>query len=980
MPSSSPGYPLRHWIWRVFAQSALVPLILVESVLIAVYLFSNSAIRDAQIGHLQQSAVEDLEAAAAREGQVIDGRLHAIETQVEILRDAAAEALANTAFVPDALEHSRHGLTPSGVFYSRSDDGRAASFYANSTPVAKQDHAKALRLAQLDPIMRSIRRADPLVAAVYFNSWDSYNRIYPWFMTPDQYPHDMNIPAYNFYYLADAAHNPERKVVWTDVYLDPAGQGWMMSAVAPVYRGDFLEGVVGQDITLNQMLAKIGELQVPWEGYAMLVAPDNNIIALPRAGERDFGLRELTEYSYAEAVRREVLKPEDFNLASRPELRPLLDALQLPGERVQEVSLGGRHQLVAWSDIRQTGWRLLLVVDEANLFSETNRLSTRYLHIGYLLIAGLVLFYLLFFAWMWLRSRRLSEQLAQPMAGIVSMMRQVGRGDYTPAPVVSRIEEMTQLVEAVQQAGAQLQGSESERQEAQRILQLVLEGTTESLWEVQAESMTISLSGRFVKRFGLPAARMSFSEFNLRVHPDDLERIRHLRQLFASSGEDQFEAEYRYADAQGNYVWLLSRGKVLEREAQGGAWRVAGTHVDITRLKQVEEELRSASLTAQEASQAKSRFLSSMSHELRTPLNAIYGFGQLIEMETQDKPEAQQEADYAREIVNASRHLTSLVDDILDLSSVESRRQQLQLQAVEIGALLNGCAELVLPEVHQRQLQLQVLASVDTSLYVQADTRRVRQVLLNLLSNAIKYNSPQGHITLGYEVRPDCLRLWVEDSGAGLSEAQQAQLFQPFQRLGRENSSIPGTGIGLVLCRELATLMGGTMGFSSTAGLGSRFWIDLPGAAAPEAVEADTAQAQASMGRPQADVLCVEDHPACLRVVQEALREWAQVRGVGSVQRALAELAQRRPDLVVLDLDLPDGDGLSVLEHMRLEPGLAAVPVLVISASADQAVSREVLAKGAQACLSKPIDLAEVRRVAAGLLGAAGEAPRGHNA
>ncbi|MBU1330999.1 MAG: response regulator [Gammaproteobacteria bacterium] len=976
MPSSSPGYPLRHWIWRVFAQSALVPLILVESVLIAVYLFSNSAIRDAQIGHLQQSAVEDLEAAAVREGQVIDGRLHAIETQVEILRDAAAEALANTAFVPDALERSRHGLTPSGVFYSRSDDGRAASFYANSTPVAEQDHAKALRLAQLDPIMRSIRRADPLVAAVYFNSWDSYNRIYPWFMTPDQYPHDMNIPAYNFYYLADAAHNPERKVVWTDVYLDPAGQGWMMSAVAPVYRGDFLEGVVGQDITLNQMLAKIGELQVPWAGYAMLVAPDNNIIALPRAGERDFGLRELTEYSYAEAVRREVLKPEDFNLASRPELRPLLDALQLPGARVQEVSLGGRHQLVAWSDIRQTGWRLLLVVDEANLFSETNRLSTRYLHIGYLMIAGLVLFYLLFFAWMWLRSRRLSEQLAQPMAGIVSMMRQLGRGDYAPAPVVSRIEEMTQLVEAVQQAGAQLQSSEGERQEAQRILQLVLEGTTESLWEVQAESMTISLSGRFVKRFGLPAARMSFSEFNLRVHPDDLERIRHLRQLFASSGEDQFEAEYRYADAQGNYVWLLSRGKVLEREAQGGAWRVAGTHVDITRLKQVEEELRHASLTAQEASKAKSRFLSSMSHELRTPLNAIYGFGQLIEMETQDKPGSQQEADYAREIVNASRHLTSLVDDILDLSSIESRRQQLQLQPVEIGALLNGCAELVLPEVQQRQLQLQVLASADTSLYVQADTRRVRQVLLNLLSNAIKYNNPHGCITLGYEVRSGCLRLWVEDSGPGLSDAQQAQLFQPFQRLGRENSSIPGTGIGLVLCRELATLMGGEMGFASALGQGSRFWIDLPGAAPPEAMAADTDQALAVSATVAADVLCIEDNPACLRIVQEALREWAQVRGVGSVQRALAELAQSTPNLVVLDLDLPDGDGLSILQHMRREPHLSGVPVLVISASADQSVCAEVLGQGAQACLSKPIDLAEVRRVAAALLGAAAMSSR----
>jgi PAS domain S-box-containing protein len=968
MPRAS-RYPLRQWIWRAFVQSALIPLILVESVLIAVYLLSNAAIRDAQIEHLQQSALDDLSAAVVREGQVIDGRLRAVEAQVQIFRDAAVNALENQGFQPDALERRRHAVTDTGVFYSRSDDGRAASFYASSTPLARQDHAKAMRLAQLDPLMRSIQAASPRVAAAYFNTWDSYNRIYPFFMTPEQYPHDMVIPDYNFYYLADAKHNPERKVAWTDVYLDPAGLGWMMSAVAPVYRGDFLEGVVGLDITVGQMLSEIGELDVPWQGYAKLVSREHNIMALPQAGEEDFGLRELTEYSYAEAVRREVLKPEDFNLGSRADMQPLLQAMASGQNGVQEVMLGGRQQLVAWSEIPQTGWRLLLVVDEESIFRETNSLAERYLQIGYLLIAGLALFYLLFFAWMWLRSRRLSDQLAQPIAGIVEMMRRLGQGDYHPSAPPSEIDELVSMAQAVQQTGEQLQASDGGRYEAQRILQLVLESTTESLWEVNAPSMSIKVSDHFIKRFGLGAESMSLSEFNRRVHPDDLERIRHLRQLFAVSGEDQFEAEYRYADARGEYIWLLSRGKVLERDSNGNALRIAGTHVDITRLKQVQEELRRTSLQAQSASQAKSRFLSSMSHELRTPLNAIYGFGQLIELETQGKPEAQQEADYAREIVNASRHLTALVDDILDLSSIESRRQQLQLQAVEVGALLNGCAELVLPEVQQRRLQLQVLAELDAGLYVQADMRRLRQVMLNLLSNAIKYNSPQGLISLGYEVRSDCVRLWVEDSGPGLTVEQQAQLFQPFQRLGRENSSVPGTGIGLVLCRELAGLMGGEIGFRSTLGSGSRFWIDLPSAAAPEPAFSTAPLPEALQAQPKAEVLCVEDHPASVKVVQEALREFAEVRGVGSVQRALAELEGCTPTLLLLDLDLPDGDGLQVLDAMRGDPRLRAVPVLVISATADETVFADALQRGAQACLAKPINLAQVRRLALALLG-----------
>jgi PAS domain S-box-containing protein len=970
MPSAS-RYPLRQWIWRAFVQSALIPLILVESVLITVYLLSNAAIRDAQVEHLQQSALDDLAAAVAREGQVIDGRLRSVETQVQIFRDASLNALTNHKFQPDALERQRHALTDNGVFFSRSDDGRAASFYANSTPLQRQDHAKALRLSQIDPLMRSIQAANPLVAAAYFNSWDSYNRIYPFFMTPEQYPHDMVIPDYNFYYLADAKHNPERKVAWTDVYLDPAGMGWMMSAVAPVYRGDFLEGVVGLDITVGQMLAEIGELAVPWRGYAMLVSREHNIMALPSAGEEDFGLRELTEYSYAEAVRREVLKPEDFNLARRAEMQPLLQAMAAGKGNVQEVVLGGRKQLIAWSEIPQTGWQLLLVVDETDIFSETNRLAERYLHIGYLLIVGLVLFYLLFFALMWLRSRRLSEQLVKPIAGIVGMMRELGQGNYQPVAPSSQIDELVSMAVAVQQTGAQLQASEAQRLEAQRILQLVLESTTESLWEIEAETLSISLSERFLKRFGLARSTMSLSEFNQRVHPDDLERIRHLRQLFADSAEERFEAEYRYADANGEYVWLLSRGKVLGRDSQGRVLRVAGTHVDITRLKQVQEDLRRASLDAQAASQAKSRFLSSMSHELRTPLNAIYGFAQLIELEVQDKPEAKQEADYAREIVNASRHLTSLVDDILDLSSIESRRQQLKLQPVEVGALLHSCAELVQPEVQQRQLQLQVLADTDAGLYVQADLRRVRQVVLNLLSNAIKYNSPQGLIRMGYEVRSNCVRLWVEDSGAGLSAEQQANLFQPFQRLGRENSNIPGTGIGLVLCRELATLMAGEMGFSSSVGTGSRFWIDLPSAATPTAQDAPSVASLAAQPKQLAEVLCVEDHPACLKVVQEALREFAEVRGAGSIQRALVELEQCTPTLLLLDLDLPDGDGMQVLDAMRQNPRLQAVPVLVISAAADEAVFAEARRRGAHACLAKPINLAQVRRVALDLLGPA---------
>lgn len=959
MSSRVSPYPLRQWIWRAFVQSSLIPLVLVECVLIAVYMLSNSAIREAQVGYLRDSALSQLSTSVDRERQVIESRLRGVQVQVELLRDAAQQALQDKDFKPDEVERKRYRTSPEGIYYSEPDLGRASSFYSNLTPLQQQDHDKVLRLAQIDPLLRSIHAANSTVAAAYFNTWDSYNRIYPSIDSLAVYPRDFDMTKFSFYYKADAAHNPERKTVWTDIYLDPAGQGWVMSAIAPVYRGDFLEGVVGLDVTVSELIEEISDLIVPWEGYSVLVGPENIIMALPKAGEQDFGLAELTEASYSGAVSAEVLKPKRFSLAGREDMQPLLAAITQGNGAVTETNLNGRKQLVAWSEVKQTGWKLLLVVDEVNIFREANRIASHYLSIGYLMIVGLLLFYLLFFGWMWLRSKRLSALLLTPIDSIVGMLRQLGGGQYELQAVRSEICELESISTAVLQTAEQLQASELKRQEAQGILQLVLESTTESLWEVDHHLLTIRISERFRTRFGLPDNVISFTDFNQRMHPNDVERIRHLREQFAHSDQERFEAEYRYADAAGNYVWLLSRGKVLQRNDDGYAVRIAGTHVDITRLKFAQEELRSATLEAQSASQAKSRFLSSMSHELRTPLNAIQGFAQLIELETQDKNDRQQEADYAQEIVNASRHLTSLVDDILDLSSIESRTQQLHMESVELSGLLHGCAELLLPEAQRRELNIDVEIGKDVSLYVHADARRVRQVLLNFLSNAIKYNSPKGTVKLGYELRSDSVRLWVSDNGDGLSKDQIRQLFEPFQRLGRESSNIPGTGIGLVLCRELANLMGGEIGVDSEEGKGSCFWIDLQSAGQP-----DLTHQHSLLALKTPTVLCVDSSQVSLKLATEVLQNLADVRGVNTAQQALVALDEELPSLLLLDLDLPTAaEGLVLLRQIHGNPAFTGLPVIVISAHSDERVFAEARGLGAQACMAKPITLKTLRRL-----------------
>ncbi|WP_312395449.1 sensor histidine kinase [Stutzerimonas kunmingensis] len=822
MPTSKP-IGLRQWIWRAFVRSALIPLVLVETALIAIYLLTNNAIRDAQVEHLRETALNDLQAAVSLESRLISEQLSQVSSLTQLYRNLTAQALQGVApgQVPELA------LSDEGVRYSPSDDGGAAVFYSNATAPERHDLQKIARLRQLEPLMKEIEARNPLVASLYFNSWDSFNHIYPWFFTLDQYPADMDIPKYNFYYLADAKHNPSRGVVWTDVYLDPAGHGWMMSATAPVYRGDFLEGVVGIDITVSGILEQIGQVQVPWGGYAMLVSDDLSIMALPEPGEADFGLAELTEHSYLDAIRREVFKPEDFQLDRRPETAELAAAISGASSGVQQVMLGGRPQLVAWTTVAQTGWHLLAVVDEAAVFRQTNALASRYQQIGYLLIAGLVLFYIGFFALMWLRARQLSGALLTPIAGISRMLGEIGVGRWQPQPAQSQIRELDEMCRHTQDIGSRLAYSESERWEAQRRLELVLESATESLWEYDMPNHRLRIRGSMVTRFGLPSGQLSDSEFRRRIHPDDLPQALAQIERISRGLQQRYEAEYRFADTQGHYRWLLSRGRVLEHDPDTGVAKIlAGTHVDIDALKRVEEELRAATLQAQAASEAKGRLLSGISHELRTPLNAILGFAQLMRMDCDDESQSEA-AEYLDEILLASRHLNQLLGEILEWSSLQNEPAQLELQAVDVCNLMRECAELVSLEVQQRGLHLQ-LQLPDEPLQVLAEPRRLRQVLLNLLSNAMKYNVPDGHISLRTETSPGHVRLLVEDTGLGIEPAQQAQVFEPFQRLGRENSMIQGTGIGLSLCLEFARLMNGQLGLHSEPGVGSRFWIELP--------------------------------------------------------------------------------------------------------------------------------------------------------
>ncbi len=441
------------WVWRSMIKTGIIPLIMVETVLIAVYLLSNHFISTDNMKYIKSQVNDELEISSKREMEIIGEKLKNIVSLTSLYRNETVRALTATGD-EIASEKSNLKMSNSGVLFSLNDRGGAASFYSAFT--SKKDLTKVYKLAMLDPLMKQIKQNNELVASIYFNSWDSYNRIYPWFSTMEQYPTDMKIPDYNFYYLATDKYNPERGVVWTDVYIDPAGHGWMASAIAPVYNQDFLEGVVGLDIKVSTIVESIQHLSIPWDGYALLASDNGTIMALPPEGEQDFGVKELTDHHYQQAISKEVFKPEQFNLNKHSETVGLSKQLNESAQGIMQITLNGMNKLVSWVTIPETHWQLLMIVDENKMYAASRSLEKKYRNIGYILIFGLVIFYSIFLLFIWFSSKKMSRAIATPLTQIQNMVQKVSMGDFYVSHSGFRLKELDETADSIIQMGTKL--------------------------------------------------------------------------------------------------------------------------------------------------------------------------------------------------------------------------------------------------------------------------------------------------------------------------------------------------------------------------------------------------------------------------------------------------------------------------------------------------------------------------------------------
>lgn len=375
------------------------------------------------------------------------------------------------------------------------------------------------------------------------------------------------------------------------------------------------------------------------------------------------------------------------------------------------------------------------------------------------------------------------------------------------------------------------------------------------------------------------------------------------------------------------------------RSRQGGiiGYLLIGT--DNSARKRVERELNATMATADKANRAKSDFLSGMSHELRTPLNAILGFAQLLESGDPAPTPAQRRS--VEQILKAGWYLLELINEVLDLALIESGRLALSNETVSLGEVLDECRAMVEPQARARGITM-TFPDFAPAQFITADRTRLKQVFVNLLFNATKYNRAHGTVVVEASlVSASAIRISVSDTGVGLGPEQLGQLFQPFNRLGREAGPEEGTGMGLVVTKRLVGLMGGSMGVASTLGQGSVFWVEFKSSGAPQfkALAPDpwaALRAVVPEGTPLHTVLYVEDNPANLELVGQILARRKELRLLSAADARLGIQYARacQPEVILMDINLPGMSGIEAMKMLRADPSTAHIPIIALSSNA----------------------------------------------
>jgi len=446
LPKRIPSF-LSSIIYKNYLTASLIPVFTIEIVLLIMYFGLNWYLTDNNKKTLLDEVKENIPHICGKEAGKINGQLEHIAMNAKILQAENQRFFEDPAKFLIPNEEPQFLTSTNGVYYKKNNNG-CSLYYSALTKITKKEADKARNTECFDPLYKLMVEVNPLITQVYFNSFDGMNRLFPFInKVYEQYPPDLLMQDYNFYYLADNKHNPARKPMWTGAYLDPAGQGWMISCVVPIYNNNFLEGVTGIDVTIEKFVQNVLNLDLPWKASAFLTDNEGTILAMPETVEKILGLTELKNHVYDSQVRVEVLKPKEFNLKNNinQDIATSFKKILSSGSHLSNLKIRNKNYLIVQTMIPETTWRLMVLVDEDVVFSRIYALNHLAHEIGYIIIFIMFIFYLVFFLALLKRSNNLSQRISSPIEKLAKATEKIGTVWHVSQLELSGIIEIDNL-------------------------------------------------------------------------------------------------------------------------------------------------------------------------------------------------------------------------------------------------------------------------------------------------------------------------------------------------------------------------------------------------------------------------------------------------------------------------------------------------------------------------------------------------------
>jgi len=791
---------LFQWVWKMLFKTVWIPLLIMGLILIILFFIANEWTRQQNILLARDDINNSLLGQALNEADIIDKQLLSTAQVTEVYRKQTEKVLQNS--VPNTTEQrDRLKLSVQGDHYIYTDisEGGAAIYFSADEPITAKNIEKVLKLLPLEGLMEDIKFAYPLIGDMYFRSNDSLKMIYP---------DSDGLNKSNLMNATDGIRDLEKEFMWTSPYMDPAGNGRMISSIAPVYEGEMLEGIVGIDITIENFVNQIINLAVPWKGFGVLIDNNGTILSMPPHAEKLVGLNKFIEQD------------------------TLTTGIKNTAQGVIEATFAGRDHVVAWSTLSDTGWKLILFAPTAAIAANANEISDKVSSAGYWLMSLLIMFYCMLVVIFYKRLRVMTRKIVTPLIHMKQMTLEIQNGNYIQEnpyyPILELQETAAQIVvmgNKMQQTMEQMEVIRTETEAAKNNLTSIVQSLDDVVFILNEQGIIVNIWSNNRDYLSAPASQMiglPFTNF-VEEHLAD-EYMNSLLKVFESGQPGK--VEYRVNTRLG---WRWRRGRLAPIIDSDGIRRsVSVFSKDITESKEMEASLRKAKEEAESASKAKSEFLSSMSHELRTPMNAILGFAQLLEYGEDNGLTAEQQENVV-EILKAGHHLLALINDVLDLAKIESGVISMNPELISLLPIVEDCLGMIEPIFKEKEIILHHHISGELkNIKIYADHTRFKEILLNLLSNAVKYNKEKGSVNIHYEMVDGLLKIHISDTGYGISSDKLQKIFDSFYRIKDNPVNVEGTGIGLPIAKQLIELMGGSIEVESKINEGSRFSIVMP--------------------------------------------------------------------------------------------------------------------------------------------------------